>query len=383
MADCYCNSSGITVQNISDDVALDRRSFDNVTGLDGSQMYIPKKRILGPDIDSYFTICIVTIGSIGNALSIVAVTSRHNNQASKRSFYVYVLALALIDTLSLYSMNLEKVSSQLFNISIQNYNTATCKLIKYFEEVLPHISSWIIVCLTVERCLCTTLVHRFGIISRPKAGYKVVATISVILILLNLHLLVGFDLFPEDNVGTSNENSSAVCSIENEVYSDFFFYFWNWISLCVYCLIPFLIIMSANTITVIQVYRSARLVRKASSIGIRRRIQRLMFETLLVSMSFILLGMPEPLLEVWKFEEVGTAVDRDLLALKTNVLTIIFQQMRTLNHAVNFWLYVLSGKQFRQSLRSALCQSCKKLQTDPERQIRLFTLRSYLEALKW
>ena len=58
---------------------------------------------------------------------------------------------------------------------------------------------------------------------------------------------------------------------------------------------------------------SARLVRKASSIGIRRRIQRLLLETLLVSMSFILRGMPEPLLEVWKFEGVGTAVDRDLL----------------------------------------------------------------------
>ena len=346
-------------------------------------MYIPKQRILGPDIDSYFAICIVAIGSIGNVLSIVAVTSRHNNQGSKRSFYVYVLALAIVDTLCLYSMNLEKVSSQLFNIAIQDYNTATCKLIKYFEELLPHISSWIIVCLTVERCLCTTIPHRFGIISRPAIGYKVVATISVILILLNLHLLVGFGLFPDDNVGTSNENSSAVCSIGNEIYSNFFFYYWNWISLSVYCLIPFLIIMGANTITVFQVYRSARLVRKASSIGIRRRIQRLLLETLLVSMSFILLGMPKPLLEVWKFEGVGTAVDRDLLALKTNVLTIIFQQMRTLNNAVNFWLYVLSGRQFRQSLRSALGQSCKKLQTDSERQIRLFTLRSYFEALKW
>ena len=173
-------------------------------------MYIPKQRILGPDIDSYFAICIVAIGSIGNALSIVAVTSRHNNQGSKRSFYVYVLALAIVDTLCLYTMNLEKVSSQLFNIAIQDYNTATCKLIKYFEELLPHKSSWIIVCLTVDRCLCTTLPHRFGIISRPKVGYKVVATISVILILLNLHLPVGFGLFPDDNVGSSTAIFSSI-----------------------------------------------------------------------------------------------------------------------------------------------------------------------------
>ena len=134
----------------------------------------------------------------------------------------------------------------------------TCKLIKYFEELLPHISSWIIVCLTVERCLCTTLPHRFGIISRPAIGYKVVATISVMLILLNLHLLLGFGLFPDDNVGTSNENSSAVCSIRNKVYSYFFFYYWNWITLIVYCLIPFLIIIRCDTSKKISLRRTPR-----------------------------------------------------------------------------------------------------------------------------
>ena len=343
---------------------------------------IPVVSILGPDVDIYLTIVIIIIGSVGNLLSIVAVTSRHSKKSKKSSFFVYVLALAILDTLSLYSVNAEKVSSVIFNFAILNYSAAICKLIKYLEELPPHISSWIIVCLTLERCLSASLPHKVALFSRPKIGYIMVASVSVTLMLLNLHLLVGFVLLPVDVLEPLEESSTPVCHIENEIYSDFYTYYWNWITLTLYCLLPFIIIISANTITVLQVNRSARLVARTENIGRKARqlllgkARRLLIITLLVSMTFLLLAMPEPLLEVWRFEVVGNTYDRELLAFKTGVLLTIFKHMRTLNHAINFWLYVVSGRRFRQNLKAAFVQPCRQTQTDTDRQIRLFTLRS-------
>ena len=350
--------------------------YDLITGQGLGLIDIPVVSILGPCVDIYLTIFFIIIGSVGNLLSIVAVTSRHSKHSKKSSFYVYVLALAIADTLSLYSMNAEKMSSRIFNFAILNYSEAICKLIKYLEELLPHISSWIIVCITLERCLCASLPHKFALFSRPKIGYIMVASVSVILMLLNLHLLVGFVLHPVDVLEPLEESSTSVCYIENEIYSDFYTYYWNWITLSVYCLLPFVIIVSTNTITVFQVKRSARLVGRTSSKNSGRKARRLLLVTLLVSITFVLLALPEPLLEVWRFEVMGNTIDRELLTFKTGVLLTIFKHMKTLSHAVNFWLYVVSGRQFRQNLKAAFVQPCRQTQTDKDRQIRLFQLRS-------
>ena len=332
-------------------------SFDyrSIIGQSFGAVNIPVDSVLGPDADIYLTVVFIIVGSVGNLLSIVAVTSRHSK---KSSFTVYILALAIVDTLALCSMNADKISSRMFNMAIVDYSAAICKVIKYFEQLLPHISSWIIVCLTIERCLCTSLPHKISLISRPKTGYIVVASVSMILMLLNLHLLVGFVLLPVDVMEPLQESSASVCYIENEIYQDFYTYYWNWMTLSVYCLLPFTIIISANTITVLQVYRSVRLVRMTSSSDIGGKARQLLFVTLLVSMSFILLGMPEPLLEVWKFEVVGNTFDTELMAFKSGVLLTIFKHMRTLNHGINFWLYVISGSRFRLNLKAAFVQSC-------------------------
>ena len=54
-------------------------------------------------------------------------------------------------------------------------------------------------------------------------------------------------------------------------------------------------------------------------------MRKLLLVTLLVSMTLVLLGMPEPLLEVWRFEVVGNTYNRQLLAFKSGVLLTIFK----------------------------------------------------------
>ena len=339
-------------------------SFDSIGSIRfrSGVIRISTNATLGPRADIYLTVTLLIIGTIGNLLSIIAVTNRHSK---KSSFTVFMLSLAIVDTFALYAINVEKLFSDSLKVTIKEHSAAACKLIGFFEQLIPDVSSWLIVCLTVERCLCTILPHIITTINSPKTGYIVVATILIILILLNLHLVIGFDLLPIPEIF---DNSLAVltgsrayrCYPKDPIYQEFYFSHWNWITFSVYCLVPFVIIVTANTITVLQVYRSARFNRSSTMSNSSARTRQLLAITLLVSFTFVILGMPEPLMDIWNVEQKGAEIDEQLFALKGGVLWITFNYMRTINHAINFWLYVVSGKKFRQDLKAAFVQPCRR-----------------------
>ena len=139
--------------------------------------------VLGHDADFSLTVAFIIIGTNRNLLSPLLSVGIAKSRHSLCICYFFLLS-----THSLCMQSTKKLSSRIFELIILKHNAAACKLIKYFEHLLPDVSSWIIVCLTVERCLCTSLPHKIAHINRPKIGYIVVASITVILILLNLHL---------------------------------------------------------------------------------------------------------------------------------------------------------------------------------------------------
>ena len=71
-------------------------------------------------------------------------------------------------------------------------------------------------------------------------------------------------------------------------------------------------------------------------------------------MTFLLLAMPEPLLEVWRFEVVGNTYDRELLAFKPGVLSLEDAQRLAV---CGEWPEVLSKFKgcFRSTLQSLNC----------------------------
>ena len=296
-------------------------------------------------VEIYITVVFILIGTVGNVLTVVAVTNRHTK---KTSFTVYLVSLAIVDMLALFSTTIQKWVFYIFGANFLDSTEAACRLVHYFEQLIPHISSWIIVSLTVERCLCVSFPHKTAIINRPKFSYVVVAVISAAFVFLNAHLLFGYGLF--------TVQSQTYCIFISTNYYNFHTFYWSWINLTVYCLLPVVIIVIANSITVLQVYRSSKLAISTTSLTSRKNRQLLLI-TLLVSISFIVLGMPQPLLFILRVEERDGGVDGDLLNLKYTLVYTIFNLMKTLNHAVNFFLYVLSGQRFRQQLKAAFIKT--------------------------
>ena len=281
---------------------------------------------------------IIVTGTIGNSLSIAAVT---NNYCKKTSFTIYLAALAITDTLVLYTSGISLWLRKAYDINISLFGVPGCKLNTYFNYLFPQISSWLVVAITVERMLCTYYPSKTQLVNNHRTGIKVVATLITFIVLLNSNLLFGFTYIFHDALNQS------ICDITDANYSEFYLHYWSWIHLTAYALLPFAIIISANVATVLKVFRSGMILKLATKSS---RTRYLLLVTFLVSVTFLILAMPLSLSIA-----ITPANHHTFLGMDEVLTDIVVFNMMLLNHAVNFFLYILTGSRFRRDLRAAFC----------------------------
>ena len=282
---------------------------------------------------------IIFVGTIGNMFTFAAVTNRFSE---KRSFMVYLSALAINDTLILYNFPLTSWLRYVFGIRLEEINTVFCKLLAFSSFLFPQISSWMVVALTAERTYCAFFPVNSKIVCRPKIGLAVVGIIVSVLAVLDSHLLYGMQLLEIENV--------TACSFADNRYMDFFFDAFVWIDFLVYFFIPIAIILIGNSATVVKVYKSSKVIMTTGSQIRRRRNLHILFITLLISCAFVVLVSPFSLffaLKNYVFNDVEAfySSSNTEQIVETVVYILVF-----VNSAINFFLYILSGSRFRRNL---------------------------------
>ena len=296
---------------------------------------------------TYLPPVIVFVGTIGNVLSFIAVTNKH---CKKSSFTTYIAAFAVVDTVFLFLVVLNSWLHFVFDIDLQEINTVSCKLIEFLILLFGHGSSWLIAALTVERTFCTYFPYKVKIVCRPRTGYIVIATIFLFLSALNLHELFGFGF------EYHSESNRTDCSFINIRYENFVLYYFSWIEFALYFLLPVLVIIVGNSATVIRVFRTNTASLATSDVNRTRRNRHLLIITLLVSFSFIIFVSPVTLyfsLKPYLFEDADYFFSS---SVAEDVVSTIVYHLGFMNHAINFFLYILSGKRFRRGLKAAFCQ---------------------------
>ena len=173
---------------------------------------------------------------------------------------------------------------------------------------------------------------------------------------------------PDDNCDSSpgfdetktralpTELTDGICGFLDQNYVDFY-RFWAWFEGLWYFWFPVVILVTANTATWIKVYRSSRGGMTAMSALLLRRTRHVMILTSLISVGFIVFVTPITVLFF-----VEAEVEDDIVYLLYNekdraVLELIAECLYLCNHSFNFFLYILSGQRFRNSLKAAFCKS--------------------------
>ena len=299
---------------------------------------------------TYLPPIIVVVGTAGNILSFITVTNKH---CKKSSFTTYIAAFAIVDTVYLLLVVLNSWLHFVFDINLQEINTVTCKLFEFLLLVLGHSSSWLIASLTVERTFCTYFPHKVKTMCRPKTGYVVVGLILGFISALNIHELIGFE-YQENQQGTNVTR----CGFVNVRYKNFMMYYFSWIEFSLYFLLPVIVIITCNSATVIKIFRNSNTSGMARALDLNRkkRNRHLLVITLLVSFTFLISISPVTLystLKPYLFEDA----DYFFSSTQTeDIVSTIVYHLGFLNHAINFFLYILSGERFRKDLKAAFCK---------------------------
>jgi len=208
-------------------------------------------------INTFITICIIIIGLIGNCLTVIIYGQKKNR---KNSSYIYLLCLAINDTLFLvvhfYEDTIRNLKSNNFNFKqeiiefinkfdIIVQNDLTCKFVNYLRYSFRMISSYLIISLTIQRLLIVykPLNEKN---KRKSTAWKSVTFVVLISFFLNLWTFLYFKL---------NESEGFIyCDmIKDWILS---YYYINILYSIILMILPIIVIFVLNVLIVCKLIKT-------------------------------------------------------------------------------------------------------------------------------
>lgn len=290
-------------------------------------------------------------GTAGNILTIIVLAQRRLRNAPTSLF---LASLAVSDILTLNTGLLRQWIKYTFYVDIREDLTELgCKFHWFIVYVVTQFSSWMLICVTVERVISTYMPHRRKQLCKMTVAYFTVCLILCFLVSLNAHYLFGYGTVYQD---TGNETKNVKCVTKTVDYDHFIIYVWTWIDMGVFYLVPMLVLLVGNSMIIYKVLDSHRHSRRAvapNSNQTQRKISSLTILLLLVSALFIVCITPIVVYPAGEPYWIDGASDHKLATM------FLFETMSNLfmyvNHSVNFILYFLSGSKFRNEVKRLLC----------------------------
>ncbi|XP_052804579.1 probable G-protein coupled receptor B0563.6 [Mya arenaria] len=313
---------------------------------DSEYMDYPEYRAAN-SINEYYLYVICGIGIPGNIACLVTLTLMRPFTSSD----VYMMTLAVADMLALI---IKMLFLKLTEYNVQLHN-AGCQVIFLLGTTTQTYANWVLVLLTFERFVAVWFPLRVKNVCRKRNSVCVLFVLLVFFIGAHLHFLFTFE-------EASHHLQTWMCQPKVR-YVRFITNVWYWIDGALYALLPTLFIFIFNGLIISTVWRSSRAQRYLTN-GARGRPemeaasqQRQITAMLLVaSVVFVILILPNCVFFIvkdhvaWRATPKGTA--------QYHLVQQIVFVLSDLSHAVNFYLYCVSGRKFRQKFLYLIC-SCR------------------------
>ena len=148
------------------------------------------------------------IGTIGNTLSFIAVTSKH---CKKSSYTVYIAALAVADLLYMFSASTTKYAS---TVNLRSTSELYCKLDLFLRYQFAGISIWLIILLAGERAFCMYFPFKVKSVCKPRNAFIATGLVVLAVTANNSHYIYGLRLKPFSPNGNV-AMKSATDQVEN------------------------------------------------------------------------------------------------------------------------------------------------------------------------
>lgn len=292
---------------------------------------------------------ILILGTLGNFLTLVVMLK---SEMRKRSTGFYMCALSVFDTLVLYFSCFRQWFSMVRDSEVLATSDAACKTMNFLSYTLFDVAVWLLIVMTLERFL----VVRFPLLAPKVASVTIARNCLAVLVMAMCTFNVHF-------FWTVSLDERGHCRYTDE-YRHFHDSVWPWMDATVYSFLPFLLLLILN-ILIIHIHRRATVIRKTRIrlhsgemstpriVGVQLRLTTMLIA---VTMTFLLLSAPNVILICirHKYFDFSEKINdfRDIAVYRFVAMVTNF--CLYLNHAINFFLYCISGERFRRDLLSML-----------------------------
>ncbi|XP_076439150.1 uncharacterized protein LOC143278023 [Babylonia areolata] len=271
---------------------------------------------------------------------------------------IYFTAIAVTDTVFLCTHTLELWILRQFGSGLSIVHSVVCKIHTWLYTGGGTVSCWYLVCMTVHRAMSVVWPHRVNVLCTRRAVLLVLTGITVFFAVLYAHHMIGFEKVYFASYG------SYWCTVRpgNDSYLYFLGNVFVYIELLVYCLLPFVFLLAANIVLVWKLFASVKIAGKDLTCGDSDQVQAhrkaassVTVTVIAVSIAFVVLTLPASIdfivNHVARHRNTATGFER-AVEYFIEALTIL---LGNLNHAVNFYLYCLTGRRFREEFLKVLC----------------------------
>ncbi|XP_046552125.1 FMRFamide receptor-like isoform X1 [Haliotis rubra] len=298
-------------------------------------------------INNYYLWVIFAVGFPGNIASVITIFRMQRVTTS--TFYVAVLAVtdccAIVFKLTYHQLTLHEVT----------LDSVGCKMLNFFMLNFATCANWILVCITTERFVAVRNPLKVGMYwTVPRAVFSV-ATIGCVVALFYCHILWTYT------------GSGIFCAIHPQ-YIHFFRNAWYWMDAVVYSIGPCVILTTLNCFIIHSVKQSTTLrnqlsmkrKQKKTSSGTIKQDAQITMMLISVSIVFVILTVPRcifVIINMYWDVKLGTIEDAQKYLM--DQLTFLLCDS---THAINFYLYFITGKKFRNNfLDMVLCRKPRML----------------------
>ena len=318
----------------------------------------PPPLMLSHKIYLYTSLLFMVLGLVGNTLSVMVFSSSEMRVLSSN---VYLLVLAISDSIYLmsvfFSKNMTYIRCFYFPnsfIDIYNQSAFFCKFLQYTQDLFSGYSTCVIMAFTLERYVAVYHPMRFKELCTVWRARILCIGICVVIAIFTIpyHILY-IHRYSEYNMCTVRVSYEKTFTILFAVES------------IIFRIVPVFVISVLNVLIIVRVSQVKKLARRRHSNDHRKsrnskqtkhdKSLQLTIILILVSTSYVITYIPVLVhFVIWKLQRSNLInVSQDIMLITRNYTRMVY----IIGFAINFFLYTLSGRVFREQLEVLLCNS--------------------------
>lgn len=369
LEDMFGNMSSLQLMTASGNFADVETLSDNWTSLNHTTLApsssssvgsTGKQRSLNDYLWIYCSPVIFVVGIVGNALTLAVMTQKRLRGTTTA---VYMPVIAAFDTAALITGILPEWLEACEAVVFNKLHPWTCKLEKFTFYTTSDLAIWVLVLFTLDRLIAVCFPLKKNVACVPRRALIACAVIGGLCALKNVHVFWtrGYDPSKKTNCGRP------------QPFTDFELHVRPWIAFALINALPFAVLVTSNSLIIwtLAVVSRARLDTKTGGRGSsNRNFNQTTMMCLSASFAFLVCVTPSMI------TLIGRPYWSDRPNYAYDVAKAVSNQLAYLNHAINFFLYCLTGQKFRSELLFLVCRRRGRTAAQEEQQ----TWQTYLSA---